>query len=62
MLVRATPQGRAVFERVTPEIDALHERQWSNLSVDEIRQLDRLLLKALWGVDLGASRFADPAK
>jgi len=62
VLVRATPQGRAVFEVVTPEINALHERQWSNLSVDETRQLDRLLLKALWGADLGASRFADPAK
>ncbi len=58
VLVRATPQGRSVFEAVTPEINALHERQWSNLSVDEIRQLDRLLLKSLWGDDLGASRFA----
>ena len=51
-----------MFEAITPEINVLHERQWSNLSVDEIRQLDRLLLKSLWGPDLGASRFADRTK
>ena len=60
VLVRATRKGRTVFEQVTPEINGLHERQWSNLSVDEVRQLDRLLLKSLWGSDLGASRFNEP--
>ncbi len=59
MLVRATANGREVFARITPDIQELHRTQWSNLSIDEIAQLDHLLLKALWGDDLGASRL-DP--
>ena len=58
VLVRATEKGRHVFAEITPNIQQLHRTQWSNLSVDETVQLDRLLLKALWGDDLGASRLA----
>ena len=47
---------------MTPEINALHERQWSNLSVDESVSSTDLLLKSLWGDDLGASRFAAATK
>ncbi len=57
VLVRATARGREVFHEITPDIHDLHRAQWKNLSVDETLQLDRLLLKALWGDDLGASRF-----
>lgn len=56
VLVRATDRGRDVFDRMTPAVQQLHRDQWSTLSVAEIEQLDRLLLKALWGGDLGASR------
>jgi DNA-binding MarR family transcriptional regulator len=58
VLVRATDKGRRVFEEITPDIQELHRTQWGNLSVDETTQLDHLLLKALWGDDLGASRFS----
>jgi hypothetical protein len=37
---------------VTPNLQAFHRRQWSNLSSDELSTLGRLLAKALW---------ADPA-
>jgi DNA-binding MarR family transcriptional regulator len=57
VLVRATRKGRSVFAEVTPRIHELHRRQWDNLTVEETVQLDHLLLKALWGDDLGASRF-----
>jgi DNA-binding MarR family transcriptional regulator len=49
VLVRATKSGKAVFEAVTPKIQALHRRQWSNLTRQETVELDRLLLKAMWG-------------
>jgi MarR family multiple antibiotic resistance transcriptional regulator len=49
VLVRATKMGKAVFEAVTPKIQALHRRQWSNLTHAETVDLDRLLFKALWG-------------
>lgn len=58
VLVRATAKGRATFAEITPQIDGLHERQWTSLNATEQRDLDRLLLKALWGDDLGASRLA----
>src|SRR5271165_730247 len=48
VLVSATPQGRQRFERLTAEIKALHRRQWAALTNDEIRQVIRLLNKALW--------------
>jgi DNA-binding MarR family transcriptional regulator len=52
VLVRATDEGRRVFAAVTPNLQAFHRRQWSNLSSDELSTLGRLLAKALW---------ADPA-
>ena len=57
VLVRATDRGREVFDRMAPAIQHLHRDQWSNLSAAEVERLDHLLLKALWGDDLGASRF-----
>ena len=48
VLVRATAQGRARFEAVTPQIQAFHAEQWANLSGDELRELGRLAGKALW--------------
>jgi DNA-binding MarR family transcriptional regulator len=47
VLVRATPAGRAAFERLTPRLLALHRRQWSGLSGDELETLNHLLAKAL---------------
>lgn len=49
VLVRATPAGRRVFAAVTPELQAFHRRQWSNLTAAEVDTLDGLLAKALWG-------------
>jgi DNA-binding MarR family transcriptional regulator len=49
VLVRATPSGQRVFAAVTPELQAFHRHQWSNLTPDEIDTLDQLLAKALWG-------------
>lgn len=49
VLVRATAAGRRVFAVVTPQIQAFHRRQWSNLSSDEVTALERLLAKAMWG-------------
>ena len=59
VLVRATDKGRAAFAEVTPAVQALHRRQWQHLDADELDQLEVLLLKALWGEDLGASRLVD---
>ncbi|MGZ4717761.1 MAG: MarR family winged helix-turn-helix transcriptional regulator [Acidimicrobiales bacterium] len=49
VLVRATPKGRHVFAELTPAMQAFHRRQWANLTAAETAELDRLLLKALWG-------------
>jgi DNA-binding MarR family transcriptional regulator len=49
VLVRATAQGRARFEAVTPRIQAFHAKQWANLTTDELREFGRLAGKALWG-------------
>ena len=49
VLVRATPEGRARFEAVTPLLKAFHAKQWSNLSAEELAELGRLAGKALWG-------------
>lgn len=49
VLVAATDEGRAVFERLTPMITDYHERQWSHLTYAELKQLHTLLAKALWG-------------
>ncbi len=48
VLISPTSRGRQLFERLTAEIKALHRRQWAALSTDEIRQVTRLLNKALW--------------
>jgi DNA-binding MarR family transcriptional regulator len=48
VLVRPTSRGRHLFERLTAEIKALHRRQWAALTTDELRELTRLLNKALW--------------
>jgi DNA-binding MarR family transcriptional regulator len=53
VLVRATAEGRARFQAVTPRLQAFHAQQWSNLSADEVGQLHRLLATALWGADPG---------
>jgi len=47
--VRATADGRARFEAVTPRIQAFHASQWDNLTADELRELGRLAGTALWG-------------
>ena len=49
VLVRATRSGRALFRRLTTRIKDLHRSQWSALSLTEIRELRRLLVKSLWG-------------
>ena len=49
VLVRATPEGRERFEAVTPKLQQFHATQWANLSHAEMRELHRLLAKALWG-------------
>jgi DNA-binding MarR family transcriptional regulator len=49
VLVAATKHGRALFNRLTPQIAEYHEQQWSNLSHTELRTLHELLGKALWG-------------
>jgi DNA-binding MarR family transcriptional regulator len=51
VLVRATADGRAAFARVTPEIQAFHREQWAHLSKAELRELDELTHRALWGED-----------
>ncbi len=49
VLVRATRSGHALFKKLTTSIKALHRSQWSKLSVGELRELRRLLVKSLWG-------------
>jgi DNA-binding MarR family transcriptional regulator len=48
VLVSATPQGQQLFGRLTTEIKALHRRQWAALTNDELREVTKLLNKALW--------------
>jgi DNA-binding MarR family transcriptional regulator len=48
VLVRATADGRARFAAVTPEIQAFHAGQWEHLTGAEVKELRRLLTKALW--------------
>lgn len=49
VLVRPTRSGRAVFERLTAAVKALHREQWGALSLAELRTLRELLVKAHWG-------------
>jgi len=47
VLVRLTAKGRTVYLRLTRRIQELHRRQWSGLTQAEVRELRRLLVKAL---------------
>ncbi len=49
VLVRPTRSGRALFQRLTVQVKALHREQWSGLTLAELRTLRELLVKALWG-------------
>lgn len=49
VLVRATAEGRRVFDEVTPLVQAFHEREWANLSAAETKTLNDLLARALRG-------------
>jgi MarR family transcriptional regulator, 2-MHQ and catechol-resistance regulon repressor len=49
VLVRPTRTGRTLFQRITKAVKELHREQWSALSLAELRELRRLLVKALWG-------------
>jgi MarR family transcriptional repressor of emrRAB len=49
VLVRATRSGRALFRRLTTKVKDLHRSQWGALSLAEMRELRRLLVKSLWG-------------
>jgi MarR family 2-MHQ and catechol resistance regulon transcriptional repressor len=54
VLVRVTPAGRDVFLRLTRRIKALHRVQWGGLPTGELRELNRLLGKVVWGDRDGA--------
>ncbi|MEJ7584283.1 MAG: MarR family transcriptional regulator [Acidimicrobiales bacterium] len=56
VLVRATTAGRALFERLTPQLKEFHRSQWAHLSIAELEQLNVLLVKALWGDGTGPPR------
>jgi len=56
VLIRPTRSGHAVFKRITSAIKALHRSQWESLSGAELRELRRLLIKALWGDDEARDR------
>ena len=56
VLIRATRSGRALFQRLTTKVKALHRSQWSELSLAEMRELWRLLTKALWGESSSETR------
>ncbi|MBV9953282.1 MAG: MarR family transcriptional regulator [Acidimicrobiia bacterium] len=48
VLVRATAKGHDAFARVTPRLRAFHRAQWSQLTADEVTELNELLRKVLW--------------
>lgn len=57
--IRPTRRGKAVFERTTKEVKALHRRQFSDLGDHDLEQLHGLLNRAFWsGVRLGANEAA----
>ncbi len=49
VLIRPTRSGRAVFKRITGAVKELHRSQWDPLTVTELREFRRLLVKTLWG-------------
>jgi DNA-binding MarR family transcriptional regulator len=57
--VRPTRRGRAVFERTTEQVKALHRRQFSDLGDDGLKELHALLNRAFWsGVRFGTNEQA----
>ena len=51
VLVKPTKSGERLFKKLTAQIKALHRRQWAALNTNELRELTRLLNKALWAGD-----------
>ena len=49
VLVRPTTKGRRVLARLVPSMREFHRREWTALTATELRELNRLLAKALWG-------------
>ena len=49
VLVRPTAAGRRVIAKLVPALREFHRGQWSALTATELRELSRLLSKALWG-------------
>ena len=47
ILVKATPRGRKVFEKIAKKISDVHVDQWTSLTVAEQQQLVALLGKVL---------------
>jgi DNA-binding MarR family transcriptional regulator len=47
MIVHATPTGRKVFTKLAATVKELHFDQWDGLTQTELRELKRLLNKAL---------------
>ena len=60
VLVRATQAGRDAFMRLTRRIKELHRAQWGALDLRELRELHRLLSKALWGAEAGEAGATHP--
>ncbi|MEY2626404.1 MAG: putative HTH-type transcriptional regulator YusO [Actinomycetota bacterium] len=52
VLVKATPEGRRVFAKVTAKIKAIHYDQWKGLNKNELTTLVELLKKALSATDV----------
>jgi MarR family transcriptional regulator, negative regulator of the multidrug operon emrRAB len=49
VLVRPTSAGRRAVARLLPKLRDFHREEWSSLNATELRELSRLLAKALWG-------------
>lgn len=57
VLVRLTGKGREVYLRLTRRIRALHREQWKALTAAELKELRRLLVKAI-GDDSSRSKLS----
>lgn len=51
VLVRPTAKGRRVLARLVPSMREFHRHEWNALNATELRELNRLLAKALWGTE-----------
>lgn len=49
VLIRSTRSGQATFKRITSAVKELHRNQWAPLSIGELRELRKLLIRTLWG-------------